>query len=164
METNEKKNERVYLSQQLVCMLPPLVLKVMMYLIGWQSRETIKYYEKQMCGFLHIEPLELELSIETLINLHLIIIEQGDDVPTIKLNKEVISKYYNVPFEKVKEHKGFELATEVTWKKDEKKDDEMSDEELKRTILRLQSMLSEREQTKQMVRTTAASSDDGLPW
>ena len=158
-----EKNERVYLSQQLVCMLPPLVLKVMMYLIGWQSREVIKYYEKQMCAFMHIEPLELELSIETLINLHLIIIEQGDDVPTIKLNKEVISKYYNVPMDKVKEHDGFVMATEVTWKKEEKKDDEMSDDELKQTIMRLQAMLNEREQTKQLVRTTA-SSDDGLPW
>lgn len=162
MDTIEKKTDRVYLSQQLVCMLPPLVLKVLMYIIGWQSRETIKYFEKQMCGFLHIEPLELELSIETLINLHLIIIEQGDDAPVIKLNKEVIRKYYDVPFEKVKEHKGFELATEVTWKKDDKKDEEMSDEELKRTILRLQSMLSEREQTKELVR--AAATTDDLPW
>ena len=158
-----EKNERVYLSQQLVCMLPPLVLKVMMYLIGWQSREVIKYYERQMCAFMHISPEELQLSIETLINLHLITVEQGDDVPTIKLNKEVISKYYNVTMDKVKAHDGFTMATEVTWKKEEKKDDEMSDEELKRTILRLQSMLSEREQTKQLVKATA-SSDDGLPW
>ena len=158
-----EKNERVYLSQQLVCMLPPLACKVMLYLIGWQSRPEIKYYERQMCAFMHISLEELQLSIETLINLHLISIEQGDDVPTIKLNRDVISKYYNVPMDKVKEHDGFVMATEVTWKKDEKKDDEMSDDELKRTILRLQSMLSEREQTKQLVRTTA-SSDDGLPW
>ena len=158
-----EKNERVYLSQQLVCMLPPLVLKVMMYLIGWQSREVIKYYEKQMCAFMHIEPLELELSIETLINLHLITVEQGDDVPTIKLNKEVIRKYYDVTMDKVKAHDGFTLASEVTWKKEEKKDDEMSDEELKRTILMLQAKLNEREQAKQLVKTTAASSDD-LPW
>ena len=158
-----EKNERVYLSQQLVCMLPPLVLKVMMYLIGWQSREVIKYYEKQMCAFMHISPEELQLSIETLINLHLISIEQGDDVPSIKLNRDVISKYYNVPMDKVKEHDGFVMATEVTWKKEEKKDDEMSDDELKQTIMRLQAMLNEREQTKQLVRTTA-SSDDGLPW
>ena len=158
-----EKNERVYLSQQLVCMLPPLVLKVMMYLIGWQSREVIKYYEKQMCAFMHIEPLELELSIETLINLHLITVEQGDDVPIIKLSKDVIRKYYDVTMDKVKEHDGFVMATEVTWKKEEKKDDEMSDDELKQTIMRLQAMLNEREQTKQLVRTTA-SSDDGLPW
>lgn len=158
-----EKNERVYLSQQLVCMLPPLACKVMLYLIGWQSRPEIKYYERQMCAFMHISPEELQLSIETLINLHLITVELGDDVPLIQLNKEVIRKYYDVSMDKVKEHKGFELATEVTWKKEEKKDDEMSDDELKQTILRLQSMLNEREQTKQLVRTTA-SSDDGLPW
>lgn len=156
--------ERVYLSQQLVCMLPPLACKVMLYLIGWQSRPEIKYYERQMCAFMHISPEELQLSIETLINLHLITVEQGDDVPLIQLNKDVIRKYYDVSMDKVKEHKGFELATEVTWKKEEKKDEEMSDEELKRTILRLQSMLNEREQTKQLVRATASAADDGLPW
>lgn len=159
-----EKNERVYLSQQLVCMLPPLACKVMLYLIGWQSRPEIKYYERQMCAFMHISPEELQLSIETLINLHLITVELGDDVPLIQLNKEVIRKYYDVSMDKVKEHKGFEMATEVTWKKEEKKDDEMSDEELKRTILRLQSMLSEREQTKELVRTTASAADDELPW
>lgn len=159
-----EKNERVYLSQQLVCMLPPLACKVMLYLIGWQSRPEIKYYERQMCAFMHISPEELQLSIETLINLHLITVDNGDDVPSIKLNRDVISKYYNVQMDKVKEHKGFELATEVTWKKNEKKDDEMSDEELKRTILMLQAKLNEREQAKQLVKTTAASSDDGLPW
>ena len=156
-----EKNERVYLSQQLVCMLPPLACKVMLYLIGWQSRPEIKYYERQMCAFMHISPEELQLSIETLINLHLITVELGDDVPLIQLNKEVIRKYYDVSMDKVKEHTGFTLATEVTWKKEEEKDDEMSDDELKRTILRLQSMLNEREQTKELVKTTASSD---LPW
>lgn len=158
-----EKNERVYLSQQLVCMLPPLACKVMLYLIGWQSRPEIKYYERQMCAFMHISPEELQLSIETLINLHLITVELGDDVPLIQLNKEVIRKYYDVSMDKVKEHDGFVMATEVTWKKEEKKDDDMSDDELKQTIMRLQAMLNERQQTKELVRTTA-SSDDGLPW
>ncbi len=157
-----EKNERVYLSQQLVCMLPPLACKVMLYLIGWQSRPEIKYYERQMCAFMHISPEELQLSIETLINLHLITVDNGDDVPLIQLNKDVIRKYYDVSMDKVKEHDGFVMATEVTWKRVDKQSDEMSDEELKRTILRLQAMLNEREQTKELVKTTASS--DNLPW
>lgn len=159
-----EKNERVYLSQQLVCMLPPLACKVMLYLIGWQSRPEIKYYERQMCAFMHISQEELQLSIETLINLHLITVDNGDDVPLIQLNKDVIRKYYDVSMDKVKEHDGFQLATEVTWKRVDKQSDEMSDDELKQTIMRLQAMLNERQQTKQLVRTTTASSDDELPW
>lgn len=162
METNEK----AFLTQQLICMLPPLALKVMGYLLNWQKYDIIKYYPKQMCGFMHITEDELELALQTLEDNKLICISKIDGQFAIQLDKKMIMSYINVPMQKVHDHEGFKLATEVTWNKDEldalfevpkeKKTDSieaMSDEDLTKLLLRIEASLSERKQVKELVRS-----------
>ena len=57
----QMEKERIFLTQQLICMLPPLALKVLGYLINWQKYESIKYFSKQMTSFMHITEEELEI-------------------------------------------------------------------------------------------------------
>ena len=59
METNEK----AFMTQQLICMLPSLAVKVLGYLLNWQKYPVIKYYENQMTKFMHISKEELEVAI-----------------------------------------------------------------------------------------------------
>ena len=163
METNEK----VYASQQLICMLPPLALKVMLYLLNWQRMEQIKYYEKQMCRFLHIEKEELQLAIQTLEDNKLIDVSLIDQTWMITINKETVRKYFNVKMETVAEHEGIKLSKEITWNKvDESSSngiDGMSEEEMKRMVLMLQARLKEREEVKKVVVSNNVDKDD-LPW
>ena len=159
------ENEKVYASQQLICMLPPLALKVMLYLLNWQKYDSVKYYPNQMCGFMHITEDDLELAIQTLEDNNLISIGKIDQTYMITINKETVKKYFNVKMEIVHDHKGIPMAKEVKWNKEAKKSsiDEMSDDELKNLLLRIEAQLSERQQVSKMV-TSAASTKDDLPW
>lgn len=138
METNEK----AFLTQQLICMLPSLAVKVIGYLLNWQKYDIIKYFPKQMCGFMHITENELELALQTLEDNKLINISKIDGQYAIQLDKKVIMSYINVPMQKVHDHDGFKLATEVKWNAEDKNDDldiaSMSDEQLERIIKELQ--------------------------
>lgn len=159
------ENEKVFLSQQLICMLPPMALKVMAYLLNWQKMEVIKYYPKQMCDFMHINSNDLDLGIQTLINHKLIDISNIDGGYGIQINKETVNKYFNVKLQNVKEHKGLEMATEVIWKQEEKKSQDisdLSDDELKLLLLRIEASLSERQQMKNKV--VKPEEKDDLPW
>ena len=164
METNEK----VYASQQLICMLPPLALKVMLYLLNWQRMEQIKYYEKQMCKFMHIEKEELQLAIQTLEDNKLIDISMIDQTWMITINKETVKKYFNVKMETIAEHSGIQMAKAITWNQvDESKSndiDEMSEEEMKRMVLMLQARLKEKTEVKKVVVTNDVVDDYGLPF
>ena len=152
--------ERVYISNQLACMLPPTALKTLCYLISWQSQEQIKYFQKQFAKTMHLDQAEIEQAIQLLIDKELISASRIDNNWVFVLEKKKIQSYFNVPMNKVVEHEGFKLPSEITWNKQNDSSAEMSDEELQRQILVLQTMLSERKQVKNKVVSMAASNDD----
>jgi hypothetical protein len=162
METNEK----VYASQQLICMLPALALKVLLYLMNWQRYGNVKYFQKQMCGFLHIDASELDLAIQTLADNKLIDVCKIDDNWCFNLNKDTIKKYFDVPMQTIKDHEGLKLSKEITWNKEtttQSNDvNDMSEDEMKRMLLMLQARLKEKQEVKKVVVTNDVVDD--LPW
>ncbi len=164
-----ENQEKAFLSQQLVCMLPPMALKVMAYLLNCQRMDVIKYYPKTLCDFMHITNEDLDLAIQTLVNHKLIGIKQTDEGYEIELHKDVINKYLNVKIQTIKTYSGLEMATEVTWKNVEKKSkdlSDMTDKDLQRLLLRIEAQLSERQQVREKVVTAEPSKEiiDDLPW
>ena len=159
-------NEKVYASQQLICMLPPIALKVMLYLLNWQKMPQIKYYEKQMCKLMHISKSELELAMQTLIDNHLITVSKDGDW-LISINKETVKRYFNVKMEAVSEHEGIKLSSDITWnKEDDSTLDSLSDEQLEKMIKELQRRKQEKKGC-QVIYANASSNDDvidSLPW
>lgn len=161
METNEK----VYASQQLICMLPALALKVLLYLMNWQKYGNVKYFQKQMCGFLHIDPSELDLAIQTLADNKLIDVCKIDDNWCFNLNKDTIKKYFDVPMQTIKDHEGLKLSKEITWNKETTQTDSLSsisDEQLEKMVQELQRRREEKKKGCQVV--YANDVVDGLPW
>lgn len=152
--------ERVYISNQLACMLPPTALKTLFYLISWQSQEQIKYFDKQFSKAMHLDKAEIDQAIQLLIDKELISASRIDNNWVFTLEKKKIQSYFNVPMNKVVEHSGFKLPTQITWNKEDGSTSEMSDDELQRQILMLQAMLSERKQVRNKVVSMAASNDD----
>ena len=154
METNEK----IYCSQQLCCMLPPLAFKVMFYLIGWNKQE-IKYYEKQMCKFLHLEKEELQLAIQTLIDNHLIDVSLIEHTWIISVNRETVKRYFNVKMDTIVEHEGLKLAKAITWNQVEETNNEkksaswedLSESQLEKLIQRLQVIKNEKAEVNKVV-------------
>ena len=164
--------ERVYISNQLACMLPPTALKTFFYLISWQSQEQIKYYQKQFAKTMHLDQAEIEQAIQLLIDKELISASRIDNNWVFTLEKKKIQSYFNVPMSKVVEHDGFKLPTQITWNKEEKKQsngiNDMSDDEMKRMIIMLQARLNEKEQVKKVVVSASKNKTedviDDLPW
>ena len=156
--------ERVYISNQLACMLPPTALKTLFYLISWQSQEQIKYFQKQFAKTMHLDQDDIEQAIQLLIDKELISASRIDNNWVFVLEKKKIQSYFNVPMNKVVEHDGFKLPSEITWNKEEKKQsnviNDMSDDEMKRMIIMLQARLNEKQQVKNKVVSMASSNDD----
>lgn len=156
--------ERVYISNQLACMLPPTALKTLFYLISWQSQEQIKYYQKQFAKTMHLDQAEIEQAIQLLIDKELISASRIDNNWVFVLEKKKIQSYFKVPMNKVVEHDGFKLPSEITWNKEENKQsngiNDMSDDEMKRMIIMLQARLNEKQQVKNKVVSMSASNDD----
>ena len=147
--------ERVYISNQLACMLPPTALKTLFYLISWQSQEQIKYFQKQFAKTMHLDQAEIEQAIQLLIDKELISASRIDNNWVFTLEKNKIHSYFNVPMNKVAEHDGFKLPSEITWNKEENKQsnviNDMSDEEMKRMIIMLQARKNEKQEVKMVV-------------
>ena len=148
--------ERVYISNQLACMLPPTALKTLCYLISWQSQEQIKYFQKQFEKTMHLDQSEIEQAIQLLIDKELISASRIDNNWVFVLEKKKIQSYFNVPMNKVVEHEGFKLPSEITWNKVDTNTksndvDDMSDDEMKRMIIMLQARLNEKQQVKNVV-------------
>lgn len=166
------ENEKCYVSTQLVALLPPVVLKVLQWICSWQSTpKGVMLYEHRFARTLKLTDEEVKLSIQTLINLKLIDLTNIDGKFRIEFNKPMFDKYYKVPMEKVIEHNGFQMATEVTYDKNvesptKSKDfNDMSDGELRTLLLRIQASLNEREQLKEKVVNLQSNNDvDDLPW
>ena len=160
--------ERVYISNQLACMLPPTALKTLFYLISWQSQEQIKYFQKQFAKTMHLDQSEIDQAIQLLIDKELISASRIDNNWVFELEKKKIQSYFNVPMNKVVEHEGFKLPSEITWNKEEKKQsneiNDMSDDEMKRMILMLQARLNEKQQVKEKVVSMSNNDSDSLPF
>ena len=159
--------DRVYISNQLACMLPPTALKTLFYLISWQSQEQIKYYQKQFAKTMHLDQAEIDQAIQLLIDKELISASRIDNNWVFTLEKKKIQSYFNVPMNKVAEHSGFKLPSEITWNKEEQKSgdiNDMSDDEMKRMILMLQARLNEKQQVKEKVVSMSNNDSDSLPF
>jgi hypothetical protein len=169
-----EKNEKVYMANQLNCMLPPSAVKVMFYVLSWQSQGDVKYYEKQFSTLLHMTKGEVEVAIQTLIDSNLLAAELRGDIWYLILKKDVIKKYFDVPMQKVHDHPGFNLSMNVTWNSTKKEEeapadtDNISEQQLQALIMKLQIQLNENQQVQQLVRQMAAPAekkfDDGLPF
>ena len=163
METKKK----IYASQQLVCALDARVLKVFMWLCGWQSQIDIKLYVHQMSKFLHLSEEDVELSIQTLEDIGLIDIKKVDQTFIANLNGGQVEKYFKIPMSKISEGKGIPMATEVKWNAEESpKDDisDMSEQQITAMILRLQAQLNEKKQTKELVKVVSDDYGSDLPF
>ena len=159
----EEKNERVWLSTQLICMLRPMPLKTLAYVMNWQKTPEMKYFPRQMTKLLHITEQELEVSIQTLITHRLITVRKEGDTWMLKLNKDTIKKYYDVPLQTVHDHDVLPLDTDVKWNKEEtsgfKKGqiDGMTGEQMEAMIKELQVRLEQHKQVQQMIKTASAA-------
>ena len=158
-----ENKKRIYPSSQLVVALDAKTLKVAMWILGWSSQGSVKYYPKQFAKACKMEEKEVELCIQTLVNCKLLDVSIVDQTWMLTPNAEQFQKYYEVPMSKVLEGNGIPMAKEVTWNVVETKDDE-SDEELQRQILMLQARLNERKQMKKCVVTAENNYCSDLPF
>ena len=166
-----ENKEKVFMSTQLICMLPPMALKVMAYVINWQSQEWVKYYPKQWIKFLKMTEEDIELSIQTLVDNKLVNVQHDGENWMLQVNKPQVKKYMEVALQKVHDHAGFEMATFTTWNKtkvvEKKQDiDDMSKEQIQAMILRLQAQLNEKKQIEKLVNFASepTQDNDGLPF
>lgn len=158
-----EKTDKIFMTQQLICMLPSLCVKTLGYLINWQKYDVIKYFPNQMTKFMHITEKELEIALQTLSDRNLIDISKIDGNYAIQLNKKVIMSYINVPMQKVHDTEGFKLADKVTWNIEEKTTvpsiDDMDEKQIQAMILRLQASLNEKKQVKEMIKVSEPTDD-----
>ena len=157
----ENKSKKIYPSQQLVCALDSRVLKTLMWILGWQSQGDIKIYVHQMSKFLHMDEEVIELCIQTLEDVHLIDIKRVDQTWIANLNAETFQKYFNIPMEKIKDGNGIQMASEVTWNQEVKVEvkeasndiEDMSEQDLRLLLLRIEASLNEKQQMRKCVIT-----------
>lgn len=161
-----ENKKRIYPSSQLVVALDAKCLKVAMWILGWSSQGSVKYYPKQFAKACKMEEKEVELCIQTLVNCKLIDVSLVDQTWMLTPNAEQFQKYYEVPMSKVIEGNGIPMAKEATWNKQDDSTSEMSDDELQRQILMLQARLNERQQMKKCVVSNDVVKEDdyGLPF
>ena len=166
METNKK----VFISTQLLAVLPPVVLKVTAFIVNWQnSPNGIMLYEHRFAKTLKLTEQEVRLSIQTLINLKLIDLTNIDNKFRIEFNHDEWQKYYKISMDKVIEHQGYQMASEVTYDQESKPKQasnditDMSDDELKVLLKRIQVSLNERSQLKSKI-VNNQEEDLGLPF
>lgn len=160
----ENKGKRIYPSSQLICALDARVLKVLMWILGWQSQGSIKYYPKQFAKACKMTEDEVDLCIQTLIDIKLLDVSRIDQTWMLTPNGDRFQKYFDVPISKVIESDGIPMAKEVTWNvEEEPKQDiaDMSEQEITAMILRLQAQLNEKQQVKKLVKN---NEPDDLPW
>ena len=139
----ETKTDKVFVSTQLLAVLPPIALKVLNYIVNWQnSPNGIMLYEHRFAKTLKLTETEVRISIQTLINLKLIDLTRIDEKWRIELNTNEFAKYYKIPMDRVIEHEGYKLADKITYDEVEKEDElklaSISDADLERMVKELQ--------------------------
>lgn len=160
----EKQTKRIYPSSQLVCALDARVLKVLMWILGWQSQGSVKYYPKQFAKACKMTEDEVDLCIQTLIDIKLLDVGRIDQTWMLTPNGDRFQKYFDVPISKVIESDGIPMAKEVTWNVEEEPKQEiadMSEQEITAMILKLQAQLNEKQQVKKLVKNNEL---DDLPF
>lgn len=164
-----EKKEKVYVSTQLLAVLPPMVLKVLLFICNWQNSPSgIMLYEHRFARTLKLTDQEVKLCIQTLIDLKLIDLTRIDGKWRIELLKDTFDKYLKIPMDRVIEHQGYKMATEVTYDTTEtepqKSFDNMTTEQLQKMILMMQAQLNEKKQVEDMVKAACAPTDTDLPF
>lgn len=150
------EQKRIYPSTQLVALLHPKVLKVYQYLLGWQNSKP-KVYQKQLSKVLKLSEKDIEISIQTLIDNKLI------QVNDFEVSFNDISKYSEIPIQKVSDMEQLPVSTEITWNKETKYSmesiDDLTEDQMKLLILRLQASLNEKEQVKKLIKNHQEPTD-----
>lgn len=158
----ETKTKRIYPSSQLVCALDCRVLKVLMWILGWQNQGSIKYYPKQFAKACKMEEDDVDLCLQTLIDTKLLDVSRVDQTWMLTPNAEQFQKYYDIPISKVIEGNGIKMADKITWNCTEstKQDiDDMDEKQIQAMILRLQASLNEKKQVKEMIKVSEPTDD-----
>ena len=158
-----ENKEKVFMSTQLLAVLPPNVCKMAMFLVNWQnSPNGIMLYEHRFAKTLKMSDMEVRLCIQTLINLKLIDLTRIDSKWRVEFNQKEWQKYYKIPMERVIEHEGYKLAEKATYDEveEEKPKQEMSTEQMKKMLQMLQIKIQEREEVEKMVVGSSSNKDD----
>jgi len=165
------ENEKVRMSSQLIALLPSVAVKLLSFMLMFQSNpKGVMLYEHRFARMLKITDEEVRLAVQTLINLKLIDLTNIDGKFRVEFNKDQFDKYFKVDIQKVLDHSGYQLATEVTYNKEvetpkQKDITDMSDAELRTLLLRVQASINERQQLKEKVVNLQSNNDDlGLPF
>lgn len=154
--------KKAFVSTQLLAVLPPMALKTLMYICNWQnSPNGIMLYEHRFAKTLKMTEQEVRLCIQTLINLKLIDLTRIDGKWRIEINVDEFGKYLKIPMERVIEHEGYKMADKVEYEAVEENKpssiEDMSDDDLKKLLMRIEASLSERQQVKELVKTNVPS-------
>lgn len=163
-----ENQEKVFMSSQLIALLPSVVVKLLSFILMFQKNPNgVMLYEHRFARMLKITDEEVQQAIQTLINLKLISLTKVEDKFKIEFNKEQFGKYYKVEMQKVLEHNGYQLAKDVTYNKEfdkpkQKDISDMSDGELRTLLLRVQASINERQQLREKVVNLQNDNDDNL--
>lgn len=163
------ETKRLYPSTQMVLYLAPNVLRVLMWVLGWQGK-TIIYYPSQYQKALKMDVDEIERCLQALFDKNILTYQKIDDKWVLEPVAETFQKFYDVKISKVIEsEKTLEMADKVTWNKEETTTtksngiDDMSDDEMERMVLMLQARIKERAEVKKKVVTNNVDLSD-LPF
>lgn len=152
----------IYPSTQLVALLHPKVLKVYLYLLGWQNSKSLKLYTNQLAKATKLTEKDVEISIQSLIDNKLIQVKFNGEYE-VTFNGEEAQKYYYYPIKDIVEMELLPVSTDITWNKEIKTKpdsiEEMTEDQMKALILRLQASLKEKEQVKKMIKTSNVKDD-----
>ena len=163
METKKKS----YVSTQLCCVLNPIALKVLLYITLWQnSPKGLLLYVHSFSRALKMDEELIRRAIQTLINARLIRLENDGDKTRIELVQETFEKALQVPLERIYEKGEVPLAEDIEFDKKETKQkdiEDMSEQDIRTMILRLQASLKEKEEVKKRIVNYQEPKDD-LPW
>lgn len=156
------KTKFIYPSTQLIALLHPKVLKVYLYLLGWQNSEKLYVYTKNLAKAIKYTEKEVEISIQTLIDNNLIQLEY-DNGYKVNFNIEEVLKYSTTPIKEIYAMEMLPVSTEITWNKETTSKlnsiEDLSEAEIKSLLLRLQASLQEKEQIKKMVKNSTVKDD-----
>ena len=159
------KKKFIYPSTQLVMLLHPKVLKVFQYLLGWQNSDILYLYTKQLSRATKLTEKEVEISIQTLVDNKLIQLDYSQPLHgyQVTFNVDEVCKYSKTPIKDVFYMELLPISTEITWNKElNAKPNSIEDltvEEIKNLMLRLEASLKEKEEVKKLIKNSTEKDD-----
>ena len=163
-------NTRLYASTQLIAALPPIALKVLIYILSWQTQPEIRIYTNRLSKILHITHEDVEVAVQTLIDVDLLAVDYQGSYFIVRFIPSAFDKFFKSDLKLIAESDGIPLATEITWCKQEEekpqqKDiSDMTSSELKTLLLRIQAQMQEHEEVKKKVVSLKDDEVNDLPW